>query len=128
MKRKLFLHNKFHVWNLKFIYAFKTHCLKLRTYNLSKSYSFTQQNEGALLHFTIDRALFEDKRINMFFDGSKMTQVKIRQTDFLIMSFGGPVDYVGRKLEDIHAVLLMTDYHFVRHKFNCMRSLRNFMG
>jgi len=66
-----------------------------------------------------------DKRINIFFEGAKLQQIKRAQTDFLIMTLGGPSEFVGRSLEDIHMVLQMTDYHLDCFMQNLSRALRD---
>uniref|UniRef100_A0A7S4GMC9 Uncharacterized protein n=1 Tax=Oxyrrhis marina TaxID=2969 RepID=A0A7S4GMC9_OXYMA len=66
-----------------------------------------------------------DKRINIFFEGAKLQQIKRSQTDFLIMTLGGPSEFVGRSLEDIHKVLQMTDYHLDCFMQNLSRALRD---
>ncbi|EER04235.1 Myoglobin, putative [Perkinsus marinus ATCC 50983] len=52
-----------------------------------------------------------DRRINPFFTGAKLKAIKQAQTDFIIKTLGGPSEYSGRSLEEIHAVLAITDYH-----------------
>ncbi|KAF4669067.1 hypothetical protein FOL47_002717, partial [Perkinsus chesapeaki] len=52
-----------------------------------------------------------DRRINQFFTGAKLKAIKQAQTDYIIKALGGPSDYTGRSLEEIHAVLAITDYH-----------------
>ncbi|KAF4702530.1 hypothetical protein FOZ62_032112, partial [Perkinsus olseni] len=49
--------------------------------------------------------------LNQFFTGAKLKAIKQAQTDFIIKTLGGPSDYSGRSLEEIHAVLAITDYH-----------------
>ncbi|KAF4729376.1 hypothetical protein FOZ63_006307, partial [Perkinsus olseni] len=52
-----------------------------------------------------------DRRINNFFTGAKLQAIKRTQSDFIIKTLGGPTDYNGRSLEEIHAVLAITDFH-----------------
>eukprot|EP00451_Oxyrrhis_marina_P012213 CAMPEP_0204315914 /NCGR_PEP_ID=MMETSP0469-20131031/5104_1 /ASSEMBLY_ACC=CAM_ASM_000384 /TAXON_ID=2969 /ORGANISM="Oxyrrhis marina" /LENGTH=1158 /DNA_ID=CAMNT_0051296633 /DNA_START=50 /DNA_END=3526 /DNA_ORIENTATION=+ len=66
-----------------------------------------------------------DKRINMFFEGAKLQSIKRQQTDYIIATLGGPADYRGRTLEDIHLVLQMNDYHLDCFMQNMGRALRD---
>ncbi|EEQ97315.1 hypothetical protein Pmar_PMAR024802 [Perkinsus marinus ATCC 50983] len=52
-----------------------------------------------------------DKRIYMFFEGAKLQAIKKAQTDYFIGLFGGPNQYKGRSLEDVHQIIAMNDYH-----------------
>ncbi|KAF4656433.1 hypothetical protein FOL47_008915 [Perkinsus chesapeaki] len=53
-----------------------------------------------------------DKRINGFFEGSKLKFIKQAQSAYITMVLGGPTEYKGRNLESLHSVLAVTDYHF----------------
>mmetsp|Transcript_10881 Transcript_10881/g.23218 ORF Transcript_10881/g.23218 Transcript_10881/m.23218 type:complete len:1155 (+) Transcript_10881:86-3550(+) len=76
----------------------------------------------------IDRlyeCLERDKRVNMFFEGTKIQSLKQSATDYIIMILGGPADYKGRSLSDIHSVLQMTDYHLDCYLQNTARAMRD---
>jgi len=66
-----------------------------------------------------------DKRLNMFFEGTKMQAIKRSVTDYLIMTLGGPSDYIGRPLAEAHAVLQITDYHFDCFMQDLQRAMRD---
>eukprot|EP00451_Oxyrrhis_marina_P000507 CAMPEP_0204261824 /NCGR_PEP_ID=MMETSP0468-20130131/7264_1 /ASSEMBLY_ACC=CAM_ASM_000383 /TAXON_ID=2969 /ORGANISM="Oxyrrhis marina" /LENGTH=105 /DNA_ID=CAMNT_0051236421 /DNA_START=9 /DNA_END=324 /DNA_ORIENTATION=- len=61
----------------------------------------------------------------MFFEGAKLQTLKRNQTDYIIATLGGPADYRGRTLEEIHAVLQMNDYHLDCFMQNMARALRD---
>ncbi|KAF4653512.1 hypothetical protein FOL47_010479 [Perkinsus chesapeaki] len=78
-------------------------------------------------HFVV--RLFEviglDRRLNMFFDGDKVKAMKSALVDYMTMVFGGPAGYVGRPLEEIHAVLSINDFHFDCFLNDAQKALRD---
>jgi len=66
-----------------------------------------------------------DKRVSNFFEGAKTHAIKRSVTDFLIMTLGGPAEYRGRSIEDSHAVIQITDYHFDCYMQNAGRAMRD---
>jgi hemoglobin len=59
--------------------------------------------------------ILDDPLLAPFFPRDKMDKLKSSQTAFLTMAFGGPHEYTGKKLRDVHAPLVdkgMTDKHF----------------
>ncbi|KAF4671468.1 hypothetical protein FOL47_001520, partial [Perkinsus chesapeaki] len=71
------------------------------------------------LYECVDR----DKRIHMFFEGAKVQAIKKAQTQYFIGLFGGPTEYKGRTLEEIHEVTAMTDYHLDCFFLNIQKGL-----
>ncbi|KAF4691243.1 hypothetical protein FOZ60_015921 [Perkinsus olseni] len=65
-----------------------------------------------------------DKRIHMFFEGAKLQAIKKAQTDYFIGLFGGPSEYKGRSLEEVHEIVAMTDYHLDCFFLNIQKCLR----
>mmetsp|Transcript_51405 Transcript_51405/g.135605 ORF Transcript_51405/g.135605 Transcript_51405/m.135605 type:complete len:1160 (+) Transcript_51405:44-3523(+) len=63
----------------------------------------------------IDR-MFEcverDKRINAYFEGTKLIAIKKSTSEYIMSVLGGPNEYNGRTLAEAHSVLQVTDYHF----------------
>jgi len=53
-----------------------------------------------------------DRRINIFFEGTKLATLKKSQTNYLVMALGGPVVFEGRTLEEIHTTLALDDFYF----------------
>ncbi|EER00025.1 hypothetical protein Pmar_PMAR024501 [Perkinsus marinus ATCC 50983] len=66
-----------------------------------------------------------DRRINPYFEGSKLSSIKKAQSAYITMVLGGPVVYKGRDLETLHSVLAITDYHFDCFMQQVDRSLRD---
>ncbi|KAF4664269.1 hypothetical protein FOZ61_000997 [Perkinsus olseni] len=66
-----------------------------------------------------------DKRINAFFEGSKLKSIKKAQSAYITMVLGGPSRYRGRDLKELHSVLAITDYHFDCFMQQIGRSLRD---
>ncbi|KAF4759440.1 hypothetical protein FOZ63_028402, partial [Perkinsus olseni] len=66
-----------------------------------------------------------DKRIHMFFEGAKLQAIKKAQTDYFIGLFGGPSEYKGRSLEEVHEIVAMTDYHLDCFFLNIQKCLRS---
>ncbi|KAF4718418.1 hypothetical protein FOZ63_003368, partial [Perkinsus olseni] len=53
-----------------------------------------------------------DHRIGMFFEGAKLESMWQGLTSYLLQAFGGPQDYQGRPLDEVHEALAIDDYHF----------------
>jgi len=88
------------------------------------------QRMGAFDGVTVvlDR-LFEclerDKRVNMFFEGTKLISVKKSACEYMMHALGGPADYHGPSLKAAHSVLQLTDYHFDSFLQNFARGMRD---
>ncbi|KAF4667665.1 hypothetical protein FOL47_003438 [Perkinsus chesapeaki] len=52
-----------------------------------------------------------DHRINMFFEGSKLKALWKGFTTYFIQALGGPQEYRGRGLGEVHGTLAINDYH-----------------
>jgi len=66
-----------------------------------------------------------DKRVSHFFEGAKTNAIKRSVTDFMIQTLGGPAEYRGRSLQDSHAVIEITDYHYDCWMQNAARAMRD---
>jgi len=66
-----------------------------------------------------------DKRINMFFEGSKLQAIRVSQTEYITGVLGGPATYKGPCLEDVHATLAINDYHLDCFLQNMQKGMRD---
>lgn len=75
------------------------------------------------------RKMLSDKRVSRFFDNSDMERQVAKQKSFLTMMFGGPNNYTGRNMRDVHAPLVekgLNDMHFdivVEHLTGTLKEL-----
>jgi len=93
-----------------------------------KDQLFKRLGESEGVDTVVSRAyecIERDKRINMFFEGSKLKAIRAAQTEYIMMVFGGPSAYKGPSLEDVHATLTINDYHLDCFLQNMQKGMRD---
>lgn len=58
-----------------------------------------------------DRVLADDE-LAPFFSGTSMARLEIKQVEFFAAALGGPDDYTGAPMREVHQGLGITNHHF----------------
>jgi hemoglobin len=66
---------------------------------------------GAVVEAFYERVL-ADPELRSFFDGVPMDVLRGSQTRFLVQQLGGPSEYRGPSMREVHARMRITDRHF----------------